>query len=195
MEMTVNDLPRDIPPLAAKAQAIADEAGFLLSCESRTGGLLRTLAAAKPGGRILEVGAGVGVGTAWLLAGMDDQATLVTLEIDEEAADIVRRLFAAEPQVEVVHEDATAWLETYAGPPFDLVFVDTTVTKFDRRELLLRHMAPGALLVADDLVPGPTWTAAHPARVERFLDELPREPALVTTLMTWASGLAVAARR
>jgi predicted O-methyltransferase YrrM len=195
MEMTVNDLPRDIPPLAAKAQAIADEAGFLLSCESRTGGLLRTLAAAKPGGRILEVGAGVGVGTAWLLAGMDDRATLVTLEIDEEAADIVRRLFAGEPRVEVVHEDATAWLETYAGPPFDLVFVDTTVTKFDRRELLLRHMAPGALLVADDLVPGPTWTAAHPDRVERFLDELPREPALVTTLMTWASGLAVAARR
>jgi len=191
----VNDFPLDIPPLAAKAQAIADEAGFLLSCESRTGGLLRTLAAAKPGGRILEVGAGVGVGTAWLLAGMDDEATLVTLEIDEEAADIVRRLFAAEPQVEVVHDDATAWLETYAGPPFDLVFVDTTVTKFDRRELLLRHMARGALLVADDLVPGPTWAAAHPARVERFLDEIPREPTLVSTLMNWASGLAVAARR
>jgi hypothetical protein len=29
-------------------QAIADEAGFLLSSESRTGALLRTLAAAKP---------------------------------------------------------------------------------------------------------------------------------------------------
>jgi predicted O-methyltransferase YrrM len=191
----VNDFPPDIPPLAAKAQAIADEAGFLLSCEPRTGALLRTLTAAKSGGRILEVGAGVGVGTAWLLAGMDDEATLVTLEIDEEAADIVRELFAAEPRVHVVHVDATAWLETYTGPPFDLVFVDTTVTKFDRRDLLLRNMAPGAFMVGDDLVAGPTWTPQHPARVERFLDEIVREPELVTTLMTWASGLVVATRR
>jgi predicted O-methyltransferase YrrM len=193
--MTVNDFPCDIPSLVTEAQAIADGTGFRLSCEPRTGALLRTLAAAKPGGRILEVGAGVGVGTAWLLAGMGDGTTLVTLEIDEEAADIVGRLFTAEPQVEVVHTDATAWLETYTGPPFDLVFVDTTVTKFDRRDLLLRHMAPGALLVGDDLVPGPTWSPQHPARVDRFLDEITREPELLATLMTWASGLVVAARR
>src|SRR5690349_18588948 len=143
----MNDFPHDVPDLVAKAQAIADEAGFLLSCEPRTGGLLRTLAATKPGGRILEVGAGVGVGTAWLLAGMDDRATLVTLEIDEEAADIVRDLFADEPRVEVVHADATEWLQAYNGPSFDVVFVDTTVTKFDRRDLLLKCMAPGAILI------------------------------------------------
>ena len=191
----MNDSPLDVPALVTKAQAIADEAGFLLSCEPQTGGLLRTLAATKPGGRILEVGAGVGVGTAWLLAGLDAAATLVTLEIDEEATDIVRTLFADEPQVEVVHVDATEWLERYDGPPFDLVFVDTTVTKFDRRELLIRNMAPGAILVGDDLVAGPTWTDRHPARVEAFLDEITREPQLVVTLMTWASGLVVAARR
>lgn len=191
----MNDLPTDIPPLAAQAQAIADQYGFRLSCEPRTGALLRTLAAAKPGGRLLEVGAGVGVGTGWLHAGLDEHATLVTVEIDEEAADIVRKLFASEPGVEVVHSDATAWLEGYDGPPFDLIFVDTTVTKFDRRDLLLRHMAPGALLIADDLIAGPTWTPQHPARVDRFLDEIVREPDLVVTLMAWASGLAVAARR
>jgi predicted O-methyltransferase YrrM len=189
----MQDFPLNTPVLADKAQAIADEAGFLLSCEPRTGALLRTLAASKPGGRMLEVGAGVGVGTAWLLAGMDERATLTTLEIDEEAAHIVRSLFADEPRVEVVHVDATSWLETYAGPPFDLVFVDTTVTKFDRRDLLLRSMARGALLVGDDLVAGPTWTPQHPARVERFLDEIVHEPALVVTLMDWASGVVVAA--
>lgn len=191
----MNDFPVGVPPLATKAQAIADQADFLLSCEPRTGGLLRTLAASKPGGRILEVGAGVGVGTAWLLAGLDETARLVTLEIDEEAADIVRDLFADEPQVDVVHVDATEWLETYAGPPFDLVFVDTTVTKFDRRDLLLRNMSPGALLIGDDLVPGPTWTERHPARVSAFREEIVREPRLAVTLLDWASGLVVAARR
>jgi predicted O-methyltransferase YrrM len=191
----MNDLPTDIPPLAAQAQAIADRYDFRLSCEPRTGALLRTLAAAKPGGRLLEVGAGVGVGTGWLHAGMDEHATLVTVEIDEEAADIVRKLYSAEPGVEVIHADATGWLEQYDGPPFDLVFVDTTVTKFDRRDLLLRHLAPGGLLIGDDLIAGPTWTPQHPARVGRFLDEIVREPELAVTLMAWASGLAVAARR
>ena len=47
----MNDLPTDIPPLAAQAQAIADRYDFRLSCEPRTGALLRTLAAAKPGSR------------------------------------------------------------------------------------------------------------------------------------------------
>jgi predicted O-methyltransferase YrrM len=190
-----DDAPLDIPVLAAKAQAMADELGFLLACEPRTGALLRTLAAAKPGGRLLEVGAGLGIGTAWLAAGMDAASRLLTLEIDDEAADLVRDLFAGDDRVELVHTDATEWLERYDGEPFDLVFVDTTVTKFERRDLLLAHLAPGGLLVADDLLPGPTWTADHPPRVDRLRHEIVRQPELVTTLMDWASGLVVAARR
>jgi predicted O-methyltransferase YrrM len=34
--------------------------GFIMSCEAKTGVLLRALAASKPGGRFLECGTGAG---------------------------------------------------------------------------------------------------------------------------------------
>jgi hypothetical protein len=46
-----------------------------MSCDERTGCLLATLAATRPGGRLLELGTGVGEGTAWLLSGMPANAS------------------------------------------------------------------------------------------------------------------------
>src|SRR5215831_9020047 len=55
---------------------------FRLASEPLTGCLLRTLAASKPAGLLLELGTGTGVGTAWMLDGMTRDATLVTVEND-----------------------------------------------------------------------------------------------------------------
>jgi len=189
------DFPIDIPPLVSKAQAIADRGQWRLSSEPRTGALLRTLAASKPGGRLLEVGSGLGVGSGWLLAGMDDDARLIGLEIHAKVAQISRDILAGDPRVEIITTDATRWLEEYTGPPFDLVFVDTTEAKFHRRDVIFKNLADGALLIADDLLPGDTWTADHPERVERFRKEIVVEPDLVVTMMDWASGLVVGTYR
>jgi predicted O-methyltransferase YrrM len=53
-----------------------------MASEPLVGALLRSLAASKPGGRFLELGTGTGVATAWLLDGMDDRATLVSVDND-----------------------------------------------------------------------------------------------------------------
>jgi predicted O-methyltransferase YrrM len=189
------DFPIDIPPLVAKAQSVADRGQWRLSSEPRTGALLRTLAASKPAGRILEVGSGLGVGSGWLLAGMDGQARLTGLEIHAKVAGICRELLAADPRAEIITTNATTWLEQYEGPPFDLVFIDTTEAKFHRRDVIFKNMADGAIFVADDLLPGDTWTPDHPERVDRFRKEILTEPGLVVTMMDWASGLVVGAYR
>ncbi|GIH08212.1 hypothetical protein Rhe02_62790 [Rhizocola hellebori] len=191
----MEDFPIEIPPIAAKAQAIADRGQWKLSSEPRTGALLRTLAASKPGGRILEVGCGLGVGSGWILAGMDEDARLIGLEVHAKIANICRDLLAVDSRAEVITTDATKWLEEYTGPPFDMIFVDTTDAKFNRRDVLLAHMAPGALLIGDDLLPNDTWTEQHPERVDRFRNEIVTEPDLVVTLMDWASGLMVGTYR
>ena len=76
-------------------QAILSETaalGFDVSAsEPKTGALLAALAASKPGGRLLELGTGTGVGTAWLLSGMDADARLDTVDVDEQATAIARR--------------------------------------------------------------------------------------------------------
>ena len=40
---------------------------------------MRMLAASKPSGRILEIGTGTGVGTAWLLDGVDSTSRIISV--------------------------------------------------------------------------------------------------------------------
>jgi predicted O-methyltransferase YrrM len=186
-----------VPPLVVTAETRALEVDFHLSCSRETGMLLRTLAASKPGGLMLELGTGVGVGAAWLLDGMDAASRLVTLEVHPEAAEISRTILSPDPRVEVLNEDAVKWLEAYAGRAFDLIFVDVGILKYERRDLTLSRLAPGGLFVGDDLVWQPTWDPAlRPTRerVDRFRSEIFNEPGLRVTLLDWGSGVCVASR-
>ena len=79
-------------PLPAGVRGATERAGqhdFAFSCEPLVGRVLATLAAAVPdGGRVLEIGTGVGVGTEWLLAGLAGRTDVrvVTVERDPDVA-------------------------------------------------------------------------------------------------------------
>lgn len=183
-----------VPALVTKAEERAAAECFNLSCSRETGMLLRVLAASKPGGRILELGTGVGVGAAWLLDGMDSAARLVSIEVNEEAAKISREILFGEPRLDVLNVDACAWLESYDGPNFDLIFADVGILKYERRSLTLSRLAIGGFFIGDDLLPQPKWVAAHPARVEKFRAEIVADSRLAVILQDWGSGIAVASK-
>src|SRR2546421_12929459 len=84
------------PPAVVKelAQAAAT-LGFSMSSDLLTGSLLRTLVASKPAGEMLELGTGVGMGTAWLLAGIDPGAHLTTVDLNEKTTAIAPLLLGA----------------------------------------------------------------------------------------------------
>ena len=64
-----NQLPPRAPPAALEAIERDTQAlGFTLASTRATGLMLRALAASKPERRVLELGTGTGVATAWLLA-------------------------------------------------------------------------------------------------------------------------------
>src|SRR5205085_1277758 len=69
------------PPIALRA-ILDRSAAFAMPSEPRTGAMLRMLAATKPGGRLLELGTGTGLATAWLLDGMDRDARLISVDVD-----------------------------------------------------------------------------------------------------------------
>lgn len=55
-------------PLVAAATARAHQAGFPMSCDPAVGRLLAVPAAHLPeGARVLDLGTGTGVGTAWIV--------------------------------------------------------------------------------------------------------------------------------
>ena len=58
------------------------------------GRLLTVLVAARPRGRFAEIGTGCGVGSAWVADALGPEASLVTVELDDDRAAAVARLFA-----------------------------------------------------------------------------------------------------
>jgi predicted O-methyltransferase YrrM len=150
-----------VPASLTRITAEGEALGFRMASEPRTGVLLQVLAASKPGGRLLELGTGTGVGTAWLLGGMDGAARLDTIDNDEAVQAVARRNLGADRRVRFHLADGEAWLASYAGEPFDLIFADAWPGKFSGLARALDLLAAGGLYVIDDLLPQPNWPADH----------------------------------
>jgi predicted O-methyltransferase YrrM len=193
-ESQLPDVPWRRPARLDGILAAAARLNFGMSCEDRTGALLAVLAASKRGGRILELGTGVGAGAAWLLDGMSPDATLISVERDSEVQAVAVTHLGDDPRVRFIAQDAADWLTTYTGAPFDLAYVDCRPGKYTHLPELIRLLTPGALYVGDDLLPQLTWPDDHQPRVDAFLRRLPHQPGLRPVVMSWASGLVVAAR-
>jgi predicted O-methyltransferase YrrM len=140
-----------LPALVQRALQVADGSGFEISCAPQVGGLLRLLAAGRPQARVGEIGTGVGVGSAWLLSGMDPAGRLFTVELDSRRASGARNLFRPDSRATVLHGD---WRRVLEHGPFDLLFPDVGPVKREEPEALLAALAPGGLILLDDLTPG-----------------------------------------
>ena len=184
-----------LPPAFYNIEREAEQLGFLLSSEPLTGRLLRTLAASKPSSRFLEIGTGAGIGTCWILDGMDAKSTLITLELDERISAVARKYLGSDPRVTFVNADAEPFLSQIHDVGFDFIFADTFPGKFYLLDEALGLLNPGGLYVIDDLLPQTTWAEGHQANVDRLIDELEARPDLQTIKLNWASGLMVCTKK
>ena len=185
------------PPAVVKelTQAAAT-LGFTMSSNLLTGSLLRTLVASKPAGEILELGTGVGMGTAWLLAGMDAAAHLTTVDRNEETTAIARGFLGSDPRVTFQLMDGIAFIHScHQQRGFDLIFADTYPGKFEALDETLALLKKGGLYIIDDLNPQPDWAADHLPKVEHLLSVLEGREDLYITKCNWSVGVLVAVKR
>jgi len=182
-------------PFALKAilQRTA-EISFPMASEDRCGALLRTLAANRPGGQILELGTGTGIATAWLLDGMDTDARLVTVDVDGHAQAVAREYLAGDPRVDIVTEDAATFVSRQQVQSFDLIFADTMIGKYELLDETLALLRRGGLYVIDDMLPQPNWPLGHEHKVAGLLTAFRERADLRATFLAWASGMVVAAK-
>ena len=192
--VTPDDVPPPpVPALAVRARAAAAAAGFPYSCTDAMGRLLAVLAASRPGGRIAESGTGFGVGTAWLADGAGPGARIVTVEREPGRAAAAAALLAADPRVQVLAGD---WRLLAAHAPFDLFFCDGG-GKRDDPDAVVGLLAPGGLLVLDDLTPDDGWPPRYEGAVDALRVRYLTHPALVAVPLAVRAGegVLVAARR
>ncbi len=148
-----------------------------------TGCLLRTLVASKPAGMILELGTGTGMGTAWLLAGMDAGSKLVTVDNDAAVVSIARQHLGQDERVTFHVADGAAFLRTLKsqGQMFDFIFADTWPGKYTHLEEALQLLKIGGLYVVDDMLPQPGWPEGHPAKAANLIAVLEQRKDLCIT--------------
>jgi predicted O-methyltransferase YrrM len=171
------------------------QTGFKLASEPQTGSLLRTLAASKPSGTFLEIGTGTGIGTAWLLAGMDQESSLISVENDKKFIEIAQRFLSSDPRVTFRNEDAEKLIEALPPRSFDLIFADTWAGKYTHLNGALGLLKPGGMYVIDDMLPQPTWQDDHAPKVARLIADLESRSDLTITNLNWASGIIIAAKK
>jgi predicted O-methyltransferase YrrM len=192
----LNDLNLVAPPAAlAEIEARTRDMGFDMASEPRTGALLRALAALKPGGRLLELGTGTGVATAWILAGMDADSTLASVDSDSNHQHAARECLGNDSRLTFVLEDALGFLERQPAASFDFVFADAIPGKYEGLEECLKVVKPGGVYVVDDMAPLPKWPKAHVERVSRLIKQLAGDDRFAIAPFDWATGVIVAVRR
>jgi len=171
------------------------QSGFTMASDLQTCCLLRTLAVSKPSGRFLELGTGTGLSTAWILDGMDSDATLVSIDNDATFLAIAEEKLNADSRLQLVLTDGGEWIENNKHQQFDYIFADTWHGKYLLLEEVLNMLNKGGFYIIDDMLPQPNWPDGHQEKAEKLIAYLESRSDLVLTKQVWATGIIVAVKK
>lgn len=122
------------------------------------GGWLLVLSRTIGAGRVLELGSGFGYSATWFLRALPADGEVVLTEMDENLAETGREFLSrAEGGDRATYEvgEALSVVERFGGP-FDVVLVDLRKREYPRAfEAARERLAPGGLLLADNMTIGP----------------------------------------
>ncbi|MDO8485860.1 MAG: O-methyltransferase, partial [Candidatus Limnocylindrales bacterium] len=159
--------------------------------------------------RIVEVGTAYGYSTLWLALGQPADGTVVTIDPDRSRTDLARGWWRqagiADDRITVVNAPA---LEAFAAGepalagPFDLAFIDALKPEYSAYlEALVGRLAPGALVLADNVLWSGRVSGARPAAADdqhtnalrEFDAAVLADPRFNATILPVGDGLLLAA--
>ena len=169
--------------------------GFTMASDVLTCSFLRTLAASKPGGKFLELGTGTGLSTAWILDGMDENSTLVSIDNEVKFLEIAQRFLGQDNRLTLVDTDGADWVEANKNEKYDYIFADTWHGKYLMLDEVLAMLNKGGLYIIDDMLPQPNWPEGHDQKAIDLVKYLETREDLFLTKQVWATGIIVGVKR
>jgi predicted O-methyltransferase YrrM len=182
----------NVPPAVAAAKRRVIDSRFMQSCEDNVGRLLAALSAAVPsGGRILEIGTGVGMGLAWITAGLGarEDVEVVSIEADLRLARAAGG-WHWPAYVQLVTDNAADVMGVHGT--FSLVFADAAPIKYGHIDAVIRLLRPGGILLVDDFHEGPRTTEVQHAEKVALRRALLGHRQLQAVELEWSSGVLLA---
>ena len=152
---------------------------------------------------VLEIGTAIGYSTLLIAAQLPPTATITTLEIDRERAQIAHDVFCKlgmANQIRVLVGDAGQRL-TQMDDSFDFVFIDAAKGQYpDYLRKIRRLLTPGGTIVADNVLfrgmvlaeqPTPRRYRTIVRRLQEYLELVTTDPLLQTELHHLGDGMAI----
>lgn len=189
------DILQSYPLSYQKILEATEKANFNMASEILTCSLLRSLAASKPSGRFLEIGTGTGLSTSWILDGMDENASLISIDNDEKFLSIAKQYLEADKRLQLICIDGAEWFESAHDEKFDFIFADSWHGKYLLREAALNMLNKGGLYIVDDMLPQPNWPEGHADKAETLMAYLENRDDLFITKQAWASGVLIGVKK
>ncbi|HOY12710.1 MAG TPA: class I SAM-dependent methyltransferase [Saprospiraceae bacterium] len=191
----LQDIRQTAPSSYFQIDNATKENGFTMPSDILTCSLLRTLAAAKPNAKFLELGTGTGLSTAWILDGMDSNSTLISIDNDPVLLQIASNYLDEDQRLTLVETDGEDWVLANKGAKFDFIFADTWHGKYLMLDEVLDMISPGGFYIVDDMIPQENWPDGHHQKAIKFVDYLDTRSDLFVTKQDWATGIIVAVKR
>lgn len=184
-----------LPDQVQRATERAAAAGFTMSCDPDIGRLLAVLAANVPsGGRVLELGTGTGVGTAWICHGLQGRHDVEVISIERDATTAQHAAAGEWPAwVRLINADALQVLQRFGT--FDLIFADAEGGKWEGLGMTIAAVRPGGQLLVDDMAPRSFVDANHQHKTQQVRSRLLSRPDLITVEIAWSTGLILSTKR
>jgi predicted O-methyltransferase YrrM len=183
------------PKAYADIDAMTKFSGFTMASDVTTCSLLRSLAASKPSGKFLELGTGTGLSASWILDGMDDTSSLISIDNEPPFMAIAERFLRDDKRLDLISGDAGKWIEDNRQRKFDYIFADTWHGKYILLDETLCMLNKGGLYVIDDMLPQPNWPEGHSEKANRLVDYLEARADLHVTKLAWATGIIIAVKK
>ncbi len=190
----MNDTPIHMPRVLKHIKESSQTLGFTMNCDDLTGNLLKTLAASKPGGRLLELGTGTGLSTAWITEGMNKNAILWTVELEEKYSQVAQQALANDKRITYFVEDGTTFLERQQHERFDFIFADTWPGKYWSLEVALNMVKSCGFYIIDDMIEQPNWPDGHAEKVKELLEILDKRTDFCITKINWSTGIVICSK-
>jgi len=189
---TVHTLPNRFSAIEIASKSIR----FSMPSDLQTGALLKTLVGSKPKARVLEIGTGTGLATAWLLAGMDADSSLLSIDNDATYQAVADNILGDDTRLQLLCTDAGTWLEDEKQTQqFDLIFADAWPGKYANLDAALGTLSAGGMYVIDDMLPQPNWPEGHAEKVDKLVADLESRDDLQLVKLAWSTGILIATKK
>lgn len=191
----MNDLPLNLPVAYNLINEATKKSGFTMASDVLTGSLLRTLAATKAAGKFLELGTGTGLSTAWILDGMDENSSLISIDNASSFLEIAKTFLSYDERLTLVMKDGGEWIPDNLQEKFDYIFADTWHGKYLMLDEILSMLSNGGLYIIDDMLPQPNWPEGHDEKAIALANLLATRDDLFITPQVWSTGIIIAVKK